>query len=78
MATVLFISTAMFVRPRVLTEEDLSIQDIHCLGLELQEEFEMDVGKLVRGMKNLRSEASIQHEAIVEEYEWQEIGQSED
>ena len=66
---------------RVLTEEDLSIQDIHCLGLELQEEFEMDVGKLMRGMgmKKMKSEASIQHEAIVEEFELQqEIGQSED
>ena len=66
---------------RVLTEEDLSIEDIHCLGLELQEEFEMDVGKLVRGMgmKKMKSEASIQHEAIVEEYELQqEIEHSED
>ena len=65
---------------RVLTEEDLSIQDIQCLGLELQEEFEMDVGKLVRGMgmKKMKSEGSIQHEAIVEECELQqEIGQSE-
>lgn len=62
----------------MLTEEDLSIQDIHCLGLELQEEFEMDVGKLVRGMKNLRNDGSVQNEVIAEEDEWQEGGQSEE
>eukprot|EP01036_Dinobryon_divergens_P025078 gene25078-33591_t len=63
---------------RVITEEDLSIQDIHCLGLDLREEFEMDVGKLVRGMKNLRNEGTTQNEAIAEEDEWQEEGQEEE
>ena len=62
----------------MLTEEDLSIQDIHCLGLDLREEFEMDVGKLVKGMKNLRNEGGTQNEAIAEEDEWQEEGLSEE
>ena len=62
----------------IVCDNDLSIQDIHCLDLELQEELEMDVGKLVRGMgmKKMKSEGSIQHEAVVEECELQqEIGQ---
>ena len=56
----------------------MSIQDIHCLGLDLREEFEMDVGKLVKGMKNLRNEGGTQNEAIAEEDEWQEEGLSEE
>ena len=51
----------------MLTEEDLSIQDIHCIGRELKEEFEFEVEKLVKRIKSGRTKSEAINELNVEE-----------
>mmetsp|Transcript_12339 Transcript_12339/g.18504 ORF Transcript_12339/g.18504 Transcript_12339/m.18504 type:complete len:828 (-) Transcript_12339:237-2720(-) len=53
---------------RVVTEEELTIMDIHSLGQELREDFEMELEKLAKTIKNRKAKCSAR-DILVEENE---------